>query len=389
MKPKKPIYLDYAAATPLDPRVAQAMAPYLDAQFANPGALYAAGRAARAALEDARHRIAMVLGAKTGEIVLTAGATESINLAIFGVARQFPASAVIATSTEHESILGCMRQLEAEGHPIVLAPVLGDGLLDLPELAAAITDQTALITVAYANSETGVIQSMRQVSKLVQAVRQDRQKRGVQLPLYLHTDAAQAAGLLDIHVSRLGVDLMTLSAAKIYGPKQVGALYVRTGVRLLPIIWGGGQERALRSGTQNVAGAVGFATALELAQLDREQQAVRLLQLRDNFWSQLLEISPTAELNGHLTKRLTSHLNFSIPGLSGEDLVYQLDAAGIAVATGSACSAGSGEPSHVLLAMGRTPEVANSSLRITLGRATAQQELDVTIAKLAQFIPKA
>lgn len=356
-------YLDYAAATPLDPRVREAMLPYLTDEFANPSSLYRAARATRQAVEDARTRIANLIGAKKAEVVFAAGGTESINLAVQGVLRQHGGN-VVTTAIEHEAVLQTVRVFDH-----VIVPVKPSGVVDPTEIAKAITDQTTLVSVMYANNEIGTVQPIAAIGKLVSGIRADRESRGVNRPLYLHTDAAQAAGALDLHVNRLGVDLMTLNGSKIYGPKQTGILYVRAGVTLEPLIYGGGQERHLRSGTENVAGIVGFAKALELAQAERQAESARLAALRDDLMKRLQAMDGVT-VNGDVRHRLPNNINVTISGIDGETAVLYLDNKGIMASTGSACTTGGTEPSHVLLAIGRSESEATSSLRFTLGRQT-------------------
>lgn len=372
----KPIYLDYAAATPVDSQVLEAMQPFFTEQFANPSSLYASARVTREALSKARATVANILGAKPTEVIFTAGATESINLAIQGVLRQFPDGHIVTTAIEHEAVLATTNQFD---HTIV--DVSAKGVVDVQAILAAITDQTVLVSVMMANNEIGTIQPIKELAQELENIRQQRTS---DLPLYLHTDAAQAATTLDLHVSRLGVDLLTLNGGKMHGPKQSGILYVRTGTKLSPLIYGGGQERGLRNGTENVAFAVGFAKALELAQADRKTEAQRLQQLRDELQSDLLKALPNLVINGDPKHRLPHNLNITLEGLDGEAAVLYLDNAGVQASTGSACSIGSDEPSHVLLALGCTPAQANASLRFTLGRATT--EADVQAA--AQIIIK-
>lgn len=392
MESEKTVYLDHAAATPLDPRVLEAMRPWLEDEFYNPSSLYASARLARAQVESCRHRVAQVLGAKKTEIIFTAGGTESVNLAILGTVRALKkehavnSAKVAASAIEHESVLACLEVLAEEGCETVLVPVLPDGVVRPEAVAEAIDDQTVLVSVMSANNEIGTIQPIAKIAKVIAAVRLDRQKRGVETPVYLHADACQAAGALDLHVSRLGVDLMTLNGSKIYGPKQTGCLYVRTGVKLNPVVYGGGQERRLRSGTENVAGIVGFATALELAQAERADEARRLSGLRDQLWQRLQAAIPDLILNGHAGKRLPGNLNMSIPGIDGEAAVLYLDQAGIMASTGSACSTGRTDPSPVLLAIGRTAAEANGSLRLTLGRTTTAADIDYAAKTLPVIV---
>lgn len=381
------IYLDYAAATPLDPEVERAMAPFGRDQFANPSSLYAEGRVASQALTDARHRIASSLGAKPSEIVLTAGGTEAVNLAILGVGRRFPGTKVAALSIEHQAVLACLDALKTEGHSTRLIKVNNNGLAKPESIKQAVDDQTALIAVGLANSEIGTIQPLGKIAQVVQAIRTDRAKRGISLPLYLMSDASAAAGYHSLQVSRLRVDLLVVNGAKIYGPKQAGVLYVRTGVELTPLIYGGGQERGLRSGTESVGAAIGLAQALELAEASRPSETKRLTELRARLTNNLLAI-PDVTLNGDPNSRLPGNINLTIGGVRGEDLVYHLDAAGVATATGAACSASSDQPSSVLLAIGRTAAQANQSLRLTLGRPTTTEEVKVTADIIATTITK-
>lgn len=393
---KQSIYLDHAATTPVDPQVLQAMQPYMNERFYNPSSLYQAARDVRGAVEAARWQVAQTLGAQKSEIIFTAGGTESVNLAILGVLRALrviPSSVegslrFVTTAIEHEAVLATLLILEREGVAVTVVPVKPDGIVDVDKLIEAIDDQTALVSVMYANNEIGTIQPIAEIAKAVAAIRRDRTKRGVSTPLYLHTDACQAGGLLDLHVSRLGVDLMTLNGSKIYGPKQIGCLYVRTGTPLESLIYGGGQERGWRSGTENVAGLVGFAVALELAQSRRDDEAKRLTNLRDDTVKALTQAIPDLILNGHPTKRLASNINLTIPGINGETAVLYLDREGIMVSTGSACSTGKADPSHVLLALGRSRSEAEASLRLTLGRATTKADLQTVVTILPSIIKR-
>lgn len=364
----KKIYLDYAAATPVDPQVLEVMQPFFTEQFANPSSLYSSARVTREALVAARASVANTLGAKQTEITFTAGATESINLAIQGVMRKFPSGHIVTTNIEHEAVLETVKQ---HNHSIV--PV--------DKIIESITDDTVLVSVMMANNEVGTILPIKEISAAIALMQQSGNR---QKPLYLHTDAAQAGTTLDLHVSRLGVDLLTLNGGKMYGPKQSGILYVKNGTQLEPLMYGGGQERGLRSGTENVAFAVGFAKALELAQADRKTEAHRLKTLRDQLQKKLTDAIPEIIINGDQKHRLPHNLNITLPGLDGEAAVLYLDNAGIQASTGSACSIGSDKPSHVLLALGCTPAEANASLRFTLGKQTTQAD----IAQAAQVIIK-
>ena len=351
-------YLDYAAATPVGAQVVAAMQPFFSELFANPSSLYSSARVTRQALADARASVANTLGAKPTEIIFTAGATESINLAIQGVMRKFPQGNIITTNIEHEAVLEVAKQFN---HNAVAAD----------DIITSITDDTVMVSVMMANNEVGTILPIKDLAAEIAKIRAARTNG---LPLYLHTDAAQAATTLDLHVSRLGVDLLTLNGGKMYGPKQSGILYVRTGTELESLMYGGGQERGLRSGTENVAFAVGFAKALELAQSGRKDEAHRLQQLRDQLQRELVRAIPELIINGDQRHRLPHNLNITLPGLDGEAAVLYLDNAGVQASTGSACSIGSDQPSHVLLALGCTPDEANASLRFTLGKNTTEQD---------------
>jgi cysteine desulfurase len=371
--PKK-IYLDYAAATPMDESVIEAMRPFWQAEFYNPAATYLAAQNVAQCVKSAREKIAHWLGAKPAEVVFTAGGTEADNLAINGVMQRFPGAKVAVSAIEHDAVLQPAKQYD---HTII--PVSAQGLVDPETLRKFIDNDTVLVSIMYANNEVGTIQPIRRIALMLSEIRQARIKAGNDLPLYLHTDASQAAGYLDIHTHRLGVDLMTLNGGKIYGPKQTGALFVGAGVTLTPQLLGGGQERSLRSGTENVAGLVGLAQALDMAQNQKDQEVKRLSELQHYFIDQLKLLVPPAVINGSRTHRLANNLHITIPGADNERLVMQLDEAGIMCAIGSACSASKEAPSHVLMAMGMTAADAQSSLRLTMGRQTTKQHIDYTL----------
>jgi cysteine desulfurase len=381
-----PIYLDHAATTPIDSSVLKAMRPYLEDGYANPSSLYSTARTTRLAVETARAQVADVLGAKTTEIIFTSGGTEGDNLAVQGVLRAYPGAHWVTTAIEHDAVLGCVKPLKRDGHGFTVVPVEPNGIVDVAVIAAAISDRTVLVSVMLANNEIGTIQPIPDIAKLVAEVKADRAKRDIELPLYLHTDAVQAANYLNLSVSRLGVDFLTLNGSKIYGPKGTGALYVRHGTVIEPLMYGGGQERGRRSGTENVAGIVGLGAALRLAATIRDTESHRLTPLRDQLIRGIVEANADAVLNGDPTRRLPNNVNFTIPGVEGEALVLYLDNAGILASTGSACSTGSLDPSHVLLSIGRTPAEANSSLRLTLGRSTDQSAIAATLAALPDII---
>lgn len=377
------IYLDHAAATPLDPAVLEAMTPYLHGQFFNPSSLYEPARKVHRAVEQARAQVANLLGAKPTEIVWTSGGTESVNLAIQGVMRTYSGAHWVTTAIEHESVLAIRAPLSRAGHEVTTIGIKPNGIVDSAKVVAAITDATVLVSVMMANNEIGTIQPVAELGKLVAGIRRDRSKRGIDLPLYLHTDACQASPYLDLHVSRLGVDLLSLNGSKVYGPKGVGLLYVRTGTKLEPLQYGGRQERGRRSGTENVAGIVGLAKALELAVERRAIENRRIGGLRDQLLCTAIEI-PDAIVNGDMKRRLPNNLNLSFPGADGQTLVLHLAQAGILVGAGSACTSVETEPSHVLLALGSTPDEASSSVRFTLGRGTTVEEIKM----VTQWLPK-
>jgi cysteine desulfurase len=364
------IYLDYAAATPLDSKVLRAMRPYFADNFYNPSATYGAARGAQKALAGARDKVAHWLGARSSEIIFTAGGTEANNLAIHGVMRQFPKGNIVVSSIEHESVLVPSHAYDCR--EVASQP---DGRPDLNDLRQKIDANTVLVSVMYANNEIGTIQPVREVAKIIAEKRLQRKPTPAisrPKPLYLHTDACQAVNYLDLHVARLGVDLLTINGGKIYGPKQSGALYVKAGVSLLPLILGGGQERGLRSGTENVPAIVGLAAALDLAQSERHQETVRLQDLQQDFFRQLEAKLPQATINGSLRWRLPNNVHLTLPGQDNERLLIQLDEAGILAAAGSACSASNEVPSHVLKAIGLNDADAQASLRFTMGRGTTQ-----------------
>lgn len=379
----KAIYLDYAAATPVDSAVVKAMQPYLSSQFYNPSALYLSAKSVKQAVESARHDIAKTIGARPGEIIFTAGGTEANNLAVAGIMARYPGKEVIISSIEHESIREPAKQYADKE-----VTVDKQGRIDLSALKKSISDTTVLVSIMHANNEIGTIQPIKEVAKLIAEVRKDRRTRGVELPIYLHSDACQATNYLDIHVSRLGVDMMTLNGGKMYGPKQSGILYVKAGVTIEPIIRGGGQESGLRSGTENVTAIIGFAQALSLAQNKRPSEAVRLQRLQKLFLERVQQNVPRAVVNGSLKHRLPNNVHLTLEGFDNERLLMELDERGIMCATGSACSASKEEVSHVLKSVGLSDQQAQASLRFTMGRATTETEVRTTVDTLAKIVSK-
>ena len=374
------IYLDHAAATPLDKRVFAAMEPYLTDKFYNPSSAYGAGREVRQALEDARHRLAMTIGGKKDEVILMAGATESVNAA-FSVVGQ--GQHAIIGATEHAAVLGA-----ASTHDFAVLPADERGLLRISDLVGLIQDNTVLVSLVYADSELGTVQSLREAADVVAKVRDARQAWSDETPIYLHTDASQAAALCDLNVARLGVDMMTVSAAKCYGPKQVALLWARGGIKLQPIIRGGGQERGIRSGTENVAGAVGFAEALARVQESRHHESKRLSALRAELAEKLTAQIPDIVVNGHPKRHLPSHLHISVPGLDAERVVFGLDTEGVLVATGAACAANKDTRSSVLTGCGMPDSLADGSLRLSLGHLNDDSQVERTARLITQVISR-
>jgi cysteine desulfurase len=370
-----PIYLDHAATTPLRRESLEAMLPLLTDVYANPSSVHGAGRLARAALDDSRERVAAALNAQPREIVFTSGGTEAINLALKGVAWAGKArgNRIVTTAVEHHATLHTLRHLEKFGFEVVVVPVDRYGRVDPDQLDAAINERTIVVSLMMANNEVGTVQPLPEVIARIRA------HQGVAI----HLDAVQAAPYLAIDVRSLDVDLLSIAAHKFEGPKGIGALYLRHGTILLPQMHGGSQERYRRAGTENVAGAVGMAVALELAIAERGDTAPRLARLRDRLREALMAL-PNIELTGHPRKRLPGHLSVICRDVDGATLIMSLDLAGVEASTGSACTTGSTEPSHVLTALGYPDEEARGSLRLTLGRTTSDEEVD----RAAELIPE-
>lgn len=371
-------YLDHAAATPMDVKVIEAMKPYLSEQFYNPSSPYTPAIRVRQAYEDAKHSLARDIGGKTDEIVMTAGATESINLAFNAVSGH-----VVTSNIEHHAVLAAAK---LHDHTLVAADERGFVTADV--IKTAITSSTQLVSIALANNELGTIQPLRDIAQVVKQEREKRLSLGDTTPIYFHSDASQGVGQIDLNVARLGIDLLTINSGKIYGPKQVGLLWAASHVRLSPLIVGGGQERGLRSGTENVAGTVGFAKALQLATEHRKFESDRLTQLRDTLQTKLVEAFPESILSGHQKHRLAGHLHISFPHLDAERLIFALENRGVLVATGSACAANKGTRSHVLTAIGLSPEVADGSLRLTLGHLSNEENINQAAAIIIEEITR-
>jgi cysteine desulfurase len=372
------IYLDHAAATPMDPKVLAAMQPYFFDNFYNPSAPYAPAIVVRRAYQAAKDSIAHTIGVKGDEIVMTAGATESINLAFYSIGGH-----IVTGNVEHQAVLEAAKQFD---YTFVAADERG--LISSVSVKAAIRPDTRLVSIALANNELGTIQPLRDIAEVVRSEREARLARGDHTPIYLHSDASQGAGQLDINVARLGVDLLTLNAAKIYGPKQVGLLWSASHVALKPQVQGGGQEQGIRSGTENVAGTIGFAKALELAAEHRKYESDRLGTLRNTLESKLVAAFPQAVLSGHRRHRLAGHLHISFPHLDAERVLFALESRGVLVATGSACAANKGTRSHVLTAISLAPEVADGSLRMTLGHLSNEENMNTAAEYIIDEVAK-
>jgi cysteine desulfurase len=370
-------YFDYNATTPLDPRVLVEMLPFFNDRFANPSSAYRQGCDALGAVENARKLVARLVNADPSEIVFTSGGTESDNLAVFGVARRHrqKGNHLITSAIEHKAVLNTCRQLEKEGFVLTVLPVDRNGLVDPGDLRLAIRKDTILISVMQASNETGVIQPVRELAALAR-------EHGI----LFHTDAVQTVGKIPVDVAELGVDLLSLSAHKIYGPKGTGALYVRRDVMIAPLLFGGSQESKRRPGTENVTGIVGLGKAAELCRNEMGAETRRLGEMRDRLQKKIGELIPGTRINGDIPQRMAGTLNISIPGCDGGVLVALLDGAGLALSSGSACSAKSRAPSPVLLAMGRSEDEAVEGLRISLGRFSMDSDLEKLLAELPKAV---
>ena len=375
----KIIYLDHAATTPVDPRVFSAILPYYKSKFGNASSLHRAGREAREAVEKARWVVAKSINASPHEIIFTSGGTESDNLAIKGVAYALRDKGrhLITSAIEHPAVLESFKALEREGFKVSYIPVNRDGIVDIGKIEELIRSDTILISVMHANNEVGTIQPIKEIGEIAE-------EHGV----YLHTDAVQTMGKLPIDVEEMKVSLLSISGHKIYGPKGVGALYIREGVEIEPILHGGGHEGGLRSGTENVPGIVGLSIAADIAVKEQDETVNRIRYLRDRLIGEVLEQIPSSMLTGHPVERLPNNAHFCFPGIEGEALVLALSEEGIAASTGSACSSKKKEPSHVLLAMGLDPIAARGSLRLTLGKWNDESEINYAIRVITRVVEK-
>jgi cysteine desulfurase len=388
---KKRIYLDYASTTPLDPRVFAAMRPYYSHKFGNPMSMHLFGREANEAVEKSRRQAADFLGCDQSEVIFTSGATESNNLAIKGVVIALASRIekntkphIITTQFEHACVLNSAKKLEDQNMAEVTYVGVGkDGVIKVRDIEKAVRPNTILVSVMYVNNEIGTIQPIREIGKLIARINNGREKK-----IFFHTDAVQAVNYLDCKVENLGVDFLTASAHKIYGPKGVGCLYIRKNSPIKRIQDGGGHEFGLRSGTHNVPGIVGLGMALELADKERKKTHNQLAKLQDYLVARVINEIPRAKLNGSKIKRVSNNANFTFGDVEGEGMLLGLDMKGIAVSTGSACSSGDLRPSHVLLAIGISEEESHGSLRVTLGKHTTKQEADYFVISLKEVIAK-
>ena len=375
----KLIYVDNAATTPVTPQVLEAMLPWLTEGYGNPSSIYAKGREAKRAIETAREKVAAALGANPDEIYFTGGGSESDNWAIKGAARKLAKKGkkhIITTVFEHHAVLHACESLEKEGFEVTYLPVDADGLVSAKQVEDALREDTALVTIMFANNEIGTIQPIAEIGALCRARK-----------VLFHTDAVQAVGNIDVNVKELQVDLLSLSGHKLHAPKGVGALYIRKGVVIDNLIDGGGQERGRRAGTENVASIVGLGRAIELAVESYPRNTQRVLAMRERLIDGLLQL-PHTRLNGHRTKRLPGNLNISFEGVEGEALLLMLDNKGIAASSGSACTSGSLDPSHVLLAIGLPHEVAHGSLRISLSESNTDEDVDAILKAVPEVIER-
>lgn len=375
----KTIYLDHAATTNLDARVLAKMQPFLTEKYGNPSSLHSIGREVKSAINKARETIASYFNCAFEEIIFTGSGTESDNLAIIGaaLANKEKGNHIVTTKVEHHAVMYACEFLKRQGFEITYVPVDKYGLVAPEHIRSAITAKTILVSVIFANNEIGTIQPIKEIA----AVCKEKE-------VLMHTDACQVAGVLSLEVKNLGVDLLTINSNKIYGPKGVGVLFVRNGVKITPLLYGGSQEFSKRAGTENVAGIVGIAEALQLAQCEKDAENKRLTKMRDRLIKELLAKIPKSRLNGHPIERLPNNVNISFLDVEGESIILHLDACGICVSTGSACTSTDLEPSHVLLALGLPDEIAHGSVRITLGRQNTEHDVDCVIKILPEIIAK-
>ena len=383
----KSVYLDHSATTFIDPLVKEAMLPYLGELYGNPSSFHVVGKQVKDDMDEALDSIAGQLGSRSDEIVFTSGGTESDNLAILGYARknQEAGKHLITTKIEHHAVLEAMMHLEKkEGFEVTYLEPDREGMITVDQVRNALREDTILVSVMYANNEIGTVLPIAEIGNMIQKWRQENNR----LALRFHTDACQAGEYLDLNVERLHVDMLTLNGSKIYGPKGIGLLYLKRGIKLQPLQFGGAQERGLRPGTQNVAGIIGLAKALQIAQKNRKVETERLVPLRNALIKGLQKTITKTRLNGHAVDRLPNNVNISFMDVEGEALLLYLDAKGVYASTGSACTSASLDPSHVILALGLPYEVAHGSIRFSLGRSTTQKDVDYVIEVLPALVEK-
>ncbi|MGY5150635.1 MAG: cysteine desulfurase family protein [Candidatus Nitrosopumilus sp. bin_68KS] len=369
------IYLDNAASTKIHDDVLETMLPYLKEQYGNPSSIHRYGRLSHKAIEKARKQIASLINAEPSEILITSGGTESNNTALRGIAMKNPASQIITSSIEHDAILEPCKKLSQSGFDVDYLPVDSFGMIDILELKNCISDKTCLVSIMFGNNEVGTIQQISEIAKIC------NEKK-----ILFHTDAVQAVGKIPIDVQELGIDLLSISSHKLYGPKGIGALFIKNGVSIDPVILGGGQENGLRSGTENVANIVGFGKACEIAKTHLDENMSNVKKLRDYMIKKILDEIPEVTLNGHSESRLPNNVHFTFLGVNGEDLIIKLDEFGIAASTGSACSVNTQKASHVLEAMGFSLEQITGSLRLTLGIFNNENEINETVEVLKKVV---
>ena len=376
---KKVIYMDYAATTPTRPEVVQEMIPYFTENYGNPSSIYSISRETKKAVENSREKVAKALGARPDEIYFTAGGSESDNWTLKGVAlaNKDKGNHIITTQIEHHAVINTCKYLEKHGFDVTYLPVDEEGMINLDDLKNAITDKTILVSVMFANNEIGTIEPIAEVGKICK-------EKGI----YFHTDAVQAVGNVPINVDEMNIDLLSLSAHKFYGPKGIGALYIRRGIKIHPLIHGGAQERSRRAGTENVPAIVGLGKAIEIADQNMDEHISKLTHLRDKLINGILDNIPYTRLNGHRTKRLPGNVNVCFRFIEGESLLLLLDGIGVCGSSGSACSSGSLDPSHVLLAIGLPHEIAHGSLRLTIGNGTTEEDVDYVLKNLPNIVKR-
>lgn len=374
------VYFDHSATTPVDPEVASLMMTYYTEKYGNPSSIHSFGQEVRNAVEEARHQVAALIGAKPEEITFTSGGTEADNMTILGVADAYRKKGrhIITSAVEHHAVLDTCEYLAKNGFELTILPVNAEGIVSVEDLAQAIRPDTILISIMHANNEVGAIQPIADIGKLA-----------MEHKVLFHVDAVQSLGKIPVHVKEMNVDLMTVSSHKIYGPKGVGALYIRKGIRLAPLFHGGGQEKKRRSGTENAPGIIGFGKACELAGQRMAAEAAELKVLRDKLLQGILDQIDYVKVNGPLgDSRLPNNVNVSIRFVEGESLLLSLDMLGIAASSGSACTSGSLDPSHVLLAMGMPHEIAHGSLRFSLGRQNTEEDIDYVLEQLPKIVER-